>query len=196
MPDTAAGLTDLCLSATALSLGFGAIWRGRVTGGAGLVLLGVAAGLGTVRFLIRPSVAFWHEHAMWVAATVGLPLIGVGYVQRHRPVSGAVAVVILIAASGLAGSPVGHGAYGRVAPARGLFAGLGVRLRTGRLAGAGGALLVVLAGLFLRPVSEALALPFVPTYHLLLTVAALLLWRGLVEGPSEPTMGSEDERTP
>jgi hypothetical protein len=134
-------------------------------GGAGLLLLGAAAGLGAIRFSLSPAVSPVHELAVWMATTVGMPLIGADYVRRIRPMIGPRGVGVLVVLAGVAGSPYGHSAYATVAAAAAMVGVLASSVWIFSPAGIAGALGVLSAGLALRPVCEALAVPFVPAYH-------------------------------
>jgi len=191
MLDHPAGLTDLCLCVVSASMGVHAVRAGWANGGAGLLLLGAAAGLGAIRFSLSPAVSPVHELAVWMATTVGMPLIGADYVRRIRPMIGPRGVGVLVVLAGVAGSPYGHSAYATVAAAAAMVGVLASSVWIFSPAGIAGALGVLSAGLALRPVCEALAVPFVPAYHLSLVVSAALLWRGLVSSQSQPSPKSE-----
>jgi len=196
MIDHASGLTDICLCGVSVSLGVHAWRAGHRSGGIGLSLLGVAAGLGALRFSVAPGVSDLHELAIWIVATVGLPLIGIGYLQRVRAVDARVAALVLGVFSALGASPMGHSAYAAGSAALGMLLVLAISVRIGSVTGGAGATAVLVAGLALRPASEALAIPFVPAYHLTLAVASTLLWRGLVSSSGTPDIASNRERTP
>jgi len=177
--DYAAGLTDLVLAVAALGGGLGVIKRGERVGGLGLILLGLAAGLGAVRFCLWADAAVLHDPASWMAGVIGLPLVGLGMVGRSWSIpEGAkwVAVAMLIV---VAAAFPDHEEYRVAAAGAGMLGGLVASAVGRRWSGVGGCVLVLAAGLALPPVCDALGVDFIPSFHLVMAVAAWLLSRGL-----------------
>lgn len=140
-----------------VSLGLGArLWRGHTSpGGVGLLSVGVAAALGTLRFSGLSSLITAHDRATWVAALVGVPMIGLGYalawLAPHR--ADRTSPVAFVALLGLAWLLDGTPAYRTAAGGAGMVLAAAFALATARRdaiaasLGLAGALGVVIAGL-------------------------------------------------
>jgi hypothetical protein len=162
----AAGLTALAL------LGRGS--PSARTTGIGLLLVALAASVGTLRLSGQEQLAFPHDGLSAVAAFVGLPLVGTGWATAaFAPTRAATARVVVLAPLLAASLGLWHVELLRTA-----LGGLGmgaVLVASTRVAprhpvaaamGAGGALLTVGVGLGIGTQGELMGFPRIGWFHL------------------------------
>ncbi len=108
-----AALTDGVLALVSIVTGFRLLARGggAGTGGVGLLLVGIAASFGTIRFGGVDSLTTAHQGVSQLAALVGIPMVGFGYLslaffpQHAQSARSYVFVPLLVAAVGLIAVP-------------------------------------------------------------------------------------------
>jgi len=170
----------LCAGLTALAL-LGQGPPSARTTGIGLLLVALAASVGALRLSGSDQLAFPHDALSGVAAIVGLPLVGAGWVtaafrpDRASQARIAVLAPLLLASLGLWHLPLVRTALGGAGM-------LAVLVASGRVArthpiaatmGAAGALLTVGVGLGIGTNGELMGFPRVGWFHLGLAAGAI-----------------------
>jgi hypothetical protein len=186
-----AAWSDAILAGCALAPGCALTWRGRAAatartvGGVGLLAVGCAASLGTLRFGGLSSLVAAHDGATWIAATVGIPMVGLAYALPRSTARAApmiVCLALLGAAWALHGNPtyrtlVGGGAMGVA------LVGAAARFRQDAVSaglGVAGALGVVVAGLGIAGDGHWGPLSRIAWFHLAFAVSCAALGGGLL----------------
>ncbi len=192
IPDTA--WSDAILAVVSGVLGLRLLNRGGGAGtaGVGLLLVGVAAAFGALRFSFAPSLALTHLGVSRLAAMVGLPLVGVGWVtavwfpDRARQVRPYAFVLLLVAAVAMIAVEPYRTAVGGSGMAAALVASLWTLRRdpVAGLLGALGAVGVVVAGLAIAGEGSLGPLSRIAWVHLALAAANALLAAGLLRLPT------------
>jgi hypothetical protein len=196
--DWGAAWTDGLLAVVACTVGARCVFHGggaARTGGLGLLLIGIAAAFGAVRFSVAPGLTPVHMGLAKVAGAAGVPLVAVGlatatFARAYARSVGMTALVLL---------PVAAVVLMAIEPYRVGIAGLGVLVAAGsgallyrrdRAPGtmvALGALVVLVAGLGIAGEGIWAGLSRVGWFHLAMAAACLLLGLGLQRADPAPS---------
>lgn len=193
--DVVASGTDAVLASVGIALGGWLLGRGRPsdrTVGIGLLLVGVAAVVGTLRFAGRTELVDAHAGLSGLAACVGLPCVGAGWATavfapaRAEVVRRYVFGVLLVVAAMVWWMPLARTLLGGVGMIAVLVAAAGVapRERGAAALGALGAGLTLAVGLVIGTEGELLGFPRVGWFHLGLAAGAAALGEGVRRVPS------------
>ena len=185
-----AAWTDAVLALVSLGLGLRLLNQGGGAGtaGVGLLLVGIAATFGAVRFAFAPDLALAHEGVTRLAGMVGIPMVGVGWVtavwfpEKARQVRPYAFVLLLIASVALIAVEPYRTAVGALGMVASLVAAAWA-LRRDPVAGALGALGavgVMVAGLAIAGEGSFGPMSRIAWFHLALAVANALLGAGLL----------------
>ncbi|HHO51622.1 MAG TPA: hypothetical protein ENK18_12290 [Deltaproteobacteria bacterium] len=191
-----AAASDAILALVALVAGLRLLQRGGGAGtaGVGLILVGIAATFGTIRFGGVQSLAQAHDGVSRLASLVGIPLVGSGYLsvaffpQHAVAVRPYVFVSLLVAAVALIGVPLYGTVIGGAAMIGAAVAAIvGLRRPPSAAAeGLAGAVGVLLCGLVVSGEGSWGPLSRTAWLHLGLSASCALLATGLLRGaPSE-----------
>jgi len=191
-------ITDALLAIVAGREGFRLLSRphGGTTAGVGLFLVAVAATFGVFRYSVAPDLVGSHEGVSRLAAQVGMPLVGVGYLvaafapTRDRVVRPYAFVVLLLLAVLLPVYLVDVVPYGAVVGGSGMAAVIVgsvalARVTRAALIGAAGAAGVLISGLVIVGEGELGFFSRLAWFHVGLAASAWLLARGLLRLPED-----------
>lgn len=187
-----AALSDAVLAGVSLWLGFRLLQRGGGAGtaGVGLMLVGIAATFGTLRFGGAAGLGQAHDGVSKLAGLVGIPLVGFGYVSAAFFPDRAVAarayafVSLLVAAVAL----IGVSAYGTAIGGLGMLGTVVGAIAAHRgaprvaLLGIAGAMGVLLSGLVVAGEGSWGPMSRIAWFHLSLALSCALLAAGLLGG--------------
>ena len=177
-----------------------ALWCARLTwlagsraGTGGLALVGLAALAGVLRFSVAPGILPVHSFLSGLAGQVGIPLLAFGFVAVAFPTGGlsthdlpfAAAILVLFLAFRFA---IGLSLYGTAVGGLAALAivAAGVRLlpSTSGTAAIVGAIVLVVAGLYIGTKGQLYGVPRVDVFHYLTALSMALLAAGLVRASS------------
>lgn len=193
--DAVASGTDAVLALVACGVGGRGLLVGRPserTVGLGVLLVGVAAVVGTLRFAGQQELADAHAGLSGLAACVGLPCIGAGWVtavhapERAEVVRRYVFGLLLVVAALVWWMPLARTVLGGAGMVAAGGAALGALPRSRPAAGLGalGAGLVLAVGLAIGTEGELLGFARVGWFHLGMAGAMAALGLGVERVPS------------
>lgn len=184
---TDAGVTDVLLTGVAAGAAYALFRSGHREGAIGLVLVGAASTLGSVRFLGVPDVAPVHQAATRLAGVLGIPLLGLGWliatvpaVRARRGLLFRLLAVVAIVASPTPLAPTVLGGAG-------MLAVLGAAARSGDPAATAlgwvGAAGVLVSGLAIAGEGAWLGVSRLAWFHVALAASLASLAGGLSRCP-------------
>ncbi|XP_076448755.1 uncharacterized protein LOC143285395 [Babylonia areolata] len=178
-------VSDLVLALSVVYFVYCVFWD-NVFAALGLLIQGVAAGLGVYRFaLSRPDskITNYHKMMSWTAQVVGVPLLGVGFANNYMPLMVNLNFLFVIAAV-VASRFVDDGGQRKLlteaASGFGMLTVILVCLRSINLYGLFGAAAYVGSGLAIGSEGHLHGIPRVDILHYVLAVGNLFFVMALV----------------